>query len=202
MIAPVTLTGELVRLLPLTREHIEPLWTVARDPEIWRWTGTRITSPEEARSYVETALHWLELGTGLPFVIVHRTSGEIAGSTRYGSIVPEHRRLEIGWTWLARKWHRTGMNREGKLLLLTHAFETLGCNRVEFKTDALNTVSRRAIEGIGARQEGILRRHMITPDGRVRDSVYYSIIAEHWPETKRRLKEMMARTESGRGRSG
>ena len=191
MIAPITFEGRLVRLEPLTREHIGPLWTVAADPAIWQLTGTRIGSPEEARSYVETALRWQEQGTGLPFVIVHRPTGEIAGSTRYGNIVPEHKRLEIGWTWLAPKWHRTGMNRESKLLLLTYAFEVLGYNRVEIKTDVLNEKSRKALEGIGARQEGILRRHMITPAGRVRDTVYYSVIAEEWPEVRKRLEAGM-----------
>jgi RimJ/RimL family protein N-acetyltransferase len=188
MIAPITLEGRLARLEPLTIHHVESLWTLAQDSEIWRWTGTRISSPDEARSYVETALRWREQGTGLPFVIRHRPDGELAGSTRYGNIVPEHRRLEIGWTWLARRWHRTGLNRECKLLLLEYAFETLKYNRVEIKTDVLNTVSRKAIEGIGAKQEGILRRHMITPDGRVRDTVYYSIIAGEWPEVKQRLQ--------------
>ncbi len=189
MIAPVTLEGRIVRLQPLTREDVDALWAVAEDQEIWRWTGTRIASREDALRYIDTALRWQAEGTGLPFVIVHRASGSIAGSTRYGSIVPEHRRLEIGWTWLARRWHRTGMNREAKLLLLTHAFETLGMNRVEIKTDVLNTVSRRAIEAIGGALEGIFRRHMITPDGRVRDTAYYSIIAEEWPEVKRRIVE-------------
>ena len=198
MIAPITFEGRLVRLEPLTREHIGPLWTVAADPAIWQMTGTRIGSPEEARSYVETALRWQEQGTGLPFVIVHRPTGEIAGSTRYGNIVPEHKRLEIGWTWLAPKWHRTGMNRESKLLLLTYAFEVLGYNRVEIKTDVLNEKSRKALEGIGARQEGILRRHMITPAGRVRDTVYYSVIAEEWPEVRKRLQAGM-REEGGEG---
>ena len=198
MIAPITFEGRLVRLEPLTREHIGPLWTVAADPAIWQLTGTRIGSPEEARSYVETALRWQEQGTGLPFVIVHRPTGEIAGSTRYGNIVPEHKRLEIGWTWLAPKWHRTGMNRESKLLLLTYAFEVLGYNRVEIKTDVLNEKSRKALEGIGARQEGILRRHMITPAGRVRDTVYYSVIAEEWPEVRKRLEAGM-REEGGEG---
>ena len=198
MIAPITFEGRLVRLEPLTREHIGPLWTVAADPAIWQLTGTRIGSPEEARSYVETALRWQEQGTGLPFVIVHRPTGEIAGSTRYGNIVPEHKRLEIGWTWLAPKWHRTGMNRESKLLLLTYAFEVLGYNRVEIKTDVLNEKSRKALEGIGARQEGILRRHMITPAGRVRDTVYYSVIAEEWPEVRKRLQAGM-REEGGEG---
>ena len=188
MISPVTLEGRLVRLEPLSREHIAPLWAVADDPEIWRLTGSRIGSPEEARAYVETALRWQEEGTGLPFVVVYRPTRELAGSTRYGNIVPEHKRLEIGWTWLARKWHRTGVNRESKLLLLAYAFEVLGYNRVEIKTDVLNENSRRAIEALGARQEGILRRHMITPAGRVRDTVYYSLIAEEWPEAKKRLE--------------
>lgn len=191
MIEPVTLEGRLVRLEPLTVAHTDALWEAAKDPGIWRLTGSRITSPEEARSYVATALRWQREETGLPFVIVHRASGEVAGSTRYGTIVPEHRRLEIGWTWLSPKWHRTGMNRESKLLLLGYAFEVLGYNRVEIKTDVLNTVSRRAIERLGATLEGVFRSHMITPAGRVRDTAYYSIIASEWPSLRARIEESL-----------
>lgn len=201
MITPRTLEGRLVRLEPLTLQHIEPLWSVASDPDIWRMTGTRIGSPDEARAYVETALRWQQQGTGLPFVIVHRPTGEVAGSTRYGNITPEHRRLEIGWTWLGRQWRRTGVNRESKFLLLTHAFEVLGYNRVEIKTDLLNEVSRKAIEGIGAQQEGVFRRHMITPAGRVRDTVYYSIIAEEWPEVRAALLRSLQNAERQTGTS-
>lgn len=188
---PVKLDGNSVRLEPLAITHCSALCEVGLDPELWKITMTLIRTPEEMRNYVETALRWQTEGTALPFVIIEKSSGKVVGSTRYGNIDKANRRLEIGWTWIARKWQRTVVNTETKYLLLSHAFETLGCIRVEFKTDSLNQQSRNALLRIGAREEGIFRNHMITPSGRIRHSVYYSIIDTEWPEVKKRLEEKM-----------
>ena len=138
--------------------------------------------------YVETALRWQAEGTALPFATVERRVGTVVGSTRFGNIDRPNRRVEIGWTWLGPRWQRTACNTEAKYLMLRHAFETWGCLRVEFKTDALNERSRAALLRIGAREEGTLRKHMITTTGRVRDSVYFSILDDEWPAVKERLE--------------
>jgi len=187
------LAGRFVGLEPLTLEHVLALCEIGLDAELWRWTLSVIRSPEDMRRYVEAALQDQAAGTALPFVILDRPSGRVIGSTRYGNIALRHRRLEIGWTWLGRAWQRTVANTETKLLLLTHAFESLRCQRVEFKTDALNARSRAALLRIGAREEGTFRRHSVTDDGRTRDSVYYSIVDGEWPEVKAWLERMMAR---------
>jgi RimJ/RimL family protein N-acetyltransferase len=187
VVAPVTLRGPVVVLEPLSLDHVEPLSRVGLDPEIWRWNPSAVATPDEMRAYIQTALEEQRRGIAVPFAIVHAPTGEVIGSTRYANIVPEHRRLEIGWTWIAPRFQRTAVNTNAKLLLLTHAFETLGANRVELKTDALNEQSRAAILRIGAVQEGIFRRHMVTDSGRLRDSVYFSIIASEWPAVKARL---------------
>ena len=191
-IHPVTLEGAVVRLEPLTLEHVPGLAQVGLDPELWRWVPTLVTSPAEMRDYVEQALEEQRRGVALPFAIVERAGNQVVGSTRYGNIDPGNRRLEIGWTWVARAWQRTRVNTEAKLLLLTHAFETLGAFRVEFKTDALNAASRRAILRLGATEEGTLRRHVLVPrSGRVRDTVYFSILDHEWPAVKARLAAML-----------
>jgi RimJ/RimL family protein N-acetyltransferase len=138
--------------------------------------------------YVQTALKEQAAGSALPFALIEKTSGRAVGSTRYGNIDRDHYRVEIGWTWVARQWQRTAINTEAKYLLLRHAFETLGCIRVELKTDSLNDRSRAAILRIGARQEGIFRNHMITANGRIRHTVYFSIVDSEWPEVKARLE--------------
>lgn len=168
-------------------EAVPELWEVAGDPELWRWTVAAVTSPEDLRAYVAEALAAQAQGTALPFLI-RTQDGRAVGSSRYGNIDLPNRRLEIGWTWVGRPWQSSGVNRECKLLLLQHAFEALGCGRVEFKTDALNAQSRRALAGIGAVEEGTFRSHMVTATGRVRDSVYFSIIAAEWPGVKARLQ--------------
>lgn len=145
------------------------------------------------RRYVEAALDLRRAGSAYPFVTIERAGGRVIGSTRFGSITPRHRRVEIGWTWLGRPWQRTALNTETKYLMFAHAFEEMGCNRVELKTDALNEQSRRAILRLGAQQEGRLRSHTVTDTGRVRDTVYFSIIAEEWPGTRERLREMLGR---------
>lgn len=192
---PVTLSGNAVRLEPLTIDHIAGLVRVGLEPALWRWIPVPITTEDEMRAYVLTALEEQQRGASLPFAIVDRQSGTVIGSTRYGNIERTHHRLEIGWTWLAPSHQRTKANTEAKLLLLTHAFETLHANRVELKTDSLNEQSRTAIRRIGALEEGIFRNHMIVgQSGRLRHSVYYSIIKSEWPAVKSRLTERLART--------
>jgi RimJ/RimL family protein N-acetyltransferase len=190
-VAPVTLQGRRVRLEPLELSHVAALAEVATDPKLWRWTIARPTTEAELGSWVEAALANRAAGTELPFVTLEASTGRPIGSSRYMSIVLEHRRLEIGWTWVAPPWQRTGANREAKLLMLEHAFETLGCRRVEFKTDSLNEPSRTALLGIGAQFEGIFRNHMVMPDGRMRHSAYYSVIDEEWPAVRAGLERSL-----------
>jgi RimJ/RimL family protein N-acetyltransferase len=151
---------------------------------------------DDMRAYIEEALLAQASGTALPFATVEQASGRVIGSTRYANIEATHRRLEIGWTWIAPRWQRTAVNTEAKYLMLRHAFETLGCQRVEFKTDSLNERSRNAILRLGAKEEGTFRNHMIAYTGRVRHSVYFSIIETEWPEVKARLEEKLARSYS------
>jgi RimJ/RimL family protein N-acetyltransferase len=187
-IAPVVLSGTAVRLEPLSPGHHAGLCEVGLDPELWRLTMTLLRTPEDMRAYIEEALRLQRAGAALPFAIVEQATGRAVGSTRFGNIDAAHRRLEIGWTWVARPWQRTAVNTEAKYLLLRHAFESLGANRVEFKTDALNARSRAAILRIGAKEEGTLRHHVIAPGGRLRDTVYFSILREEWPDVKRALE--------------
>jgi len=188
VIAPVILEGRHVRLEPLTPGHAAGLAEIGLDEDLWRWIPTSVRTAEEMSAYVQTALKEQADGSALPFALIAKTSGRVVGSTRYGNIERVHHRLEIGWTWVARAWQRTPINTEAKYLLLRHAFETLGCMRVELKTDSLNERSRAAIQRIGAREEGIFRNHMITSTGRVRHTVYYSIVDSEWPQVKSRLE--------------
>jgi len=188
VIAPVILEGRHVRLEPLTPEHAGGLAEIGLDEDLWRWIPTSVRTAEEMSAYVQTALKEQADGSALPFALIEKTSGRVIGSTRYGNIERVHHRLEIGWTWVARAWQRTPINTEAKYLLLRHAFETLGCMRVELKTDSLNERSRAAIQRIGAREEGIFRNHIITSTGRVRHTVYYSIVDSEWPQVKSRLE--------------
>jgi RimJ/RimL family protein N-acetyltransferase len=192
-VEPVVLSGAIVRLEPLALAHLPALVQVGLDPELWRWIPQPVTSAAQMQRYVEDALALQERGAALPFAIVDVASGQAVGSTRYAAIEPLHRRLEIGWTWLARSHQRSGANTEAKLLLLAHAFETLGAYRVEIKTDVLNEQSRRAIERLGAVQEGIFRRHVVTSTGRVRDTVYYAILDSEWPAVRARLRSALQR---------
>jgi RimJ/RimL family protein N-acetyltransferase len=191
-VEPVTLVGTHVRLEPLSIGHVDGLARVGLDPELWRWGLSVLATAADMRAYVETALDEQRRGVSLPFAIVDRARDEVIGSTRYGSIAPEHRRLEIGWTWYAVPHQRTAANTEAKLLLLTHAFESLGAMRVEFKTDALNLQSRTALARLGAVEEGTFRKHMLTASGRIRDSVYFSIVDSEWPAVKARLTSKLA----------
>jgi len=195
-IRPVKLAGEHVLLEPLSEEHYEGLVDVGLDPELWRWTVTLIRSPSDMRTYVEEALRLRDQGYAVPFAIRDRASGRVIGSTRFGNIDRANRRVEIGWTWIAREWQRTAANTESKYLMLRHAFDELGCIRVEFKTDLLNQASRRALERIGAAHEGVLRKHVVTATGRVRDTVYYSVIQEEWPQVRSALEQKLGRAET------
>jgi RimJ/RimL family protein N-acetyltransferase len=192
-VEPVILKGSRVRLEPLTLDHVTRLAEVALDPAIWQWTIARPTSETELRAWAETALAGRDAGSEFPFVTIDVATGRPIGSSRYMNIVLEHRRLEIGWTWVAPAWQRTGANREAKLLMLRHAFDDLGCRRVEFKTDSLNEPSRTALLGIGATFEGIFRNHMVMPGGRMRHSAYYSVIDDEWPDVRAGLERSLAR---------
>ena len=188
LITPVVLEGRDVRLEPLTLQHVAGLAEIGLDDDLWKWIPTSVRTPEEMVAYVQTALNERANGSGLPFALIERAGGRTVGSTRYANIERMHYRLEIGWTWVAREWQRTAINTEAKYLLLRHAFETLKCIRVELKTDSLNARSRAAILRIGAREEGTFRNHMITASGRVRHSVYFSIIDSEWPDVKAALE--------------
>jgi RimJ/RimL family protein N-acetyltransferase len=192
-LAPIALTGEAVRLEPLSIEHHAGLCEVGLDPALWRWTPVRIATPEDMRGYIEDALRLRDTGSALPFATVERASGRVIGCTRYLNIDQANRKLEIGGTFVAPAWQRTRINTEAKYLMLRHAFETLGCIRVEFKTHARNEASRRAIARIGAREEGTLRNHMVYPDGSYRDSVYFSVIESEWPGVKAALEAKLKR---------
>jgi N-acetyltransferase len=192
-VEPVTLEGRIVRLEPLSLDHVPGLAEVGLDPTIWRWTIARPASVDDLRAWAEATLAARDAGTEFPFATIDAASGRPIGSSRYLNIALAHRRLEIGWTWLAPAWQRTGANREAKLLMLTHAFETLGCRRVEFKTDSNNEPSRTALLGIGATFEGIFRKHMVMPGDGVRHSAWYSVIDDEWPAVKARLEESLRR---------
>jgi N-acetyltransferase len=191
-VQPVVLEGSRVRLEPLRLDHLADLSLVAFDPLLWQWTIMGAQDEAGLRRWVETALANAEAGIERPFATIDLASGRAIGSSRYLSIVPEHRRLEIGWSWVATAFQRTGVNREAKLLQLTHAFEKLGANRVEFKTHSRNERSRTALAALGATFEGVFRNHMIMPDGSIRHSAYFSVVAEEWPAIKAKLQADLA----------
>jgi N-acetyltransferase len=188
---PCTLEGRLVRLEPLRLAHLEPLCAVGLDPELWRLTVSKVATQDDMRRYIEAACEAQREGTALPFATVWRATSEVIGSTRFANAALEHRRVEIGWTWLGRPWQRSGANAEAKYLMLRHAFEVWGLVRVELKTSTLNQQSRGAMRKLGAVEEGVLRRHMINEDGSPRDSVFYSILADEWPKVKAGLEERL-----------
>jgi RimJ/RimL family protein N-acetyltransferase len=191
-VKPVTLEGSIVRLEPLSPDHLDGLAEVGFDESIWRWTLVQPTEINGLRAWVEAAVAQRESGSEMPFATIEAATGRPIGSTRFMSIVPEHRRLEIGWTWVAPAWQRTGANQEAKYLQLRHAFEVLGANRVEFKTDSLNEKANPALLSIGATFEGTFRNHMIMPGGRLRHSNYYSVTREEWPDRKVKLESRIA----------
>lgn len=192
LVQPVILDGIRVRLEPLSLEHVPRLCKVGLDQELWLTTMTLIRNEEDMRKYVETALRLQSEGSAMPFATIDKTTRRVAGSTRFGNIDRANNRVEIGWTWLGAEFQRTHVNTEAKYLMLKHAFETWRCYRVEFKTDVINERSRNALKRIGAKEEGVLRRHQITASGRVRDSVYYSILDHEWPEVKAHLEARIA----------
>ena len=192
-ILPVTLEGQHTRLEPLSLVYHKALIAAADDGELWNSTVTLVPNRDTMTGYIEAALTAQARGSELPFVIISKSSGKVVGTTRFYEIDRNDRRLAIGYTWLSVSAQRTAVNTEAKLLLLTHAFEFWKFNRVEFITDVLNQQSRRAILRLGAKEEGILRSHMVMPNGRIRDSVCFSIIADEWPEVK---ADLMARLAS------
>jgi RimJ/RimL family protein N-acetyltransferase len=189
------LEGSLVVLEPLEARHEEGLFEAAGDPVVWRWLPRDVPRSREGfRAWLEGAIAASEAGTECAFTTLDARTGRPIGSTRYLALRPEHRALEVGWTWLTPSAWRTGANVEAKLLMLGHAFEVLGCQRVEFKTDARNERSRRALEALPARFEGVFRKHMILPGGGTRDSAYYSVIDDEWPEVKTNLRRRLGRS--------
>lgn len=198
-IEPVTLEGTHIRLEPLSLAHHTQLCEVGFDDIIWRWNPRPpIRTPDDMRRYIESALEQQARGESLPFATVERATGRAVGSTRFAEIDVQNRRVEIGYTWIAPPWQRTPVNTEAKYLMIRHAFETLGCIRVELKTDSLNERSRNAILRIGATEEGIFRNHMVTHSARLRHSVYFSIIDSEWPAAKLALEAKLARPYSPR----
>ena len=183
---PIALQGKHVRLEPLSIAHVAGLQTATRDGELWRLWYTSVPDPGGMQAYVEKALALRDAGAALPWAVLD-AKGEVVGSTRYGNVDADNRRVEIGWTWYAKRVQRTALNTEAKLLLLTHAFETLDCAAVEFRTSWFNHASRNAIARLGAKQDGILRKHMRMADGEHRDTVVFSIIDGEWPMVRRHL---------------
>jgi RimJ/RimL family protein N-acetyltransferase len=190
---PIVLEGRLARLEPLGLEHADALAEAGSDPAIFRWFSDDLGRPEAFRHWIETALAERARGVSLPFATIDARSGRVVGSTRFLNIVPAHLRVEIGSTWLAPRAQRSGINREAKWLMLRHAFETWQARRVEFKTHASNVQSRNALARLGAVEEGILRKHMVMPDGSERDSVYFSILDDEWPAIKIRSGDLPER---------
>jgi RimJ/RimL family protein N-acetyltransferase len=189
---PVVLEGVHVRLEPLSRKHLPGLCEVGLEEELWRWIPTSVRTAADMAAYVELALKEQADGVSLPFAQMERATGRVIGSTRYMNIERTHHRVEIGCTWIGRDWQRSAVNTEAKYLLLRHAFETLGCMRVELKTDSLNEKSLAAILRIGAKQEGIFRNHMMTSAGRIRHTVYFSIVDSEWPGVKSELERRLS----------
>ena len=190
-IEPVTLRGHVATLEPLTREHTPGLAQAAADGDLWRLWYTSIAPPDNMDDYVATALDMRERQDAMPFAVRDNASGDIVGCTRFFNVDAKNRRLEIGHTWYARRVQRTALNTECKLLLLTHAFEALDCIAVEFRTHWFNHASRTAIARLGAKQDGVLRNHQLTPDGTKRDTVVFSIIDSEWPAVRQHLRFLL-----------
>ena len=192
-LAPITLEGHSIRLEPLTLEHEADLSTAAADGELWNLWFTSVPKPEETKTYIETALAGYQAGHMLPWAVRELTTGKIVGSTRYHDVMANIDRVEIGYTWYAKSWQKSHVNTVCKLLLLAHAFDTLGCKVVGLRTDNFNFNSQKAIEGLGAKKDGILRHHAIRRDGSVRDSVMYSILVTEWIGVKQHLRFRLSR---------
>ena len=194
-LTPVTLSGSIVRLEPLLAAHASDLADVGLDPELWRLQPSVIASLDDMEAYVASALDDQDQGVSLCFVLVSQRTGTVIGTTRFMDIALAHKRLEIGATWITGAHQRTGANVEAKLLLLTHAFDVLGVQKVVLKTETLNEQSRRAILALGATEEGVLRRQFLADTGRARDMVYFSVLDNEWPAVRRRLLARLARFE-------
>ena len=192
-LSPVVLEGRGIRLEPLRLDHEDALSAAATDGELWNLWYTVVPAPEETKGYIADALAGQKAGHMQPWAVRELTTDTIIGSTRYHDIVADIDRVEIGYTWYAATWQRSHVNTTCKLLLMTHAFETLGCKVVGLRTDNFNFASQRAIEALGAKKDGVLRHHRIRRDGTVRDSVMYSILASEWPDVKRHLEFRLAR---------
>ncbi|HND47838.1 MAG TPA: GNAT family protein [Anaerolineales bacterium] len=192
-LAPITLEGHGIRLEPLTLDHEADLSAAAADGELWNLWFTSVPKPEETKTYIETALAGYQAGHMLPWAVRELGTGKIVGSTRYHDVVANIDRVEIGYTWYAKSWQKSHVNTVCKLLLLAHAFDTLGCKVVGLRTDNFNFNSQKAIEGLGAKKDGILRHHAIRRDGSVRDSVMYSILSTEWASVKQHLRFRLSR---------
>jgi RimJ/RimL family protein N-acetyltransferase len=192
-IQPVTLAGQHVRLVPLAPDHFAALVEIGVGHEIFRWFPYALETREQLETYLRGCLTMMEVGGLIPFTTIEQATNRVIGQTCFLNIDVGNRRLEIGGTWLGVEWQRTPCNTEAKFLQLRHCFEDLQCVRVEFKTDSLNARSRAALGRIGATEEGTLRSHMVCPGGRLRDSVYFSVVAHEWPQVKSRLEKMLAR---------
>ena len=193
---PVTLEGHGVRLEPLEKKHAEGLEAAAKDGKLWELWFTSVPEPGKAGAYIEAALAGQQAGHMLPWAVRELASGLIAGSTRYHDIIANVDRVEIGWTWYAKRWQKSHVNTACKLLLLGHAFDQLGCKVVGLRTDNFNFTSQRAIEALGAKKDGVIRHHWPRRDGTVRDTVMYSILAHEWPDMRRHLELRLARRKA------
>ncbi|HEU4530714.1 MAG TPA: GNAT family protein [Steroidobacteraceae bacterium] len=194
---PVVLERDGIRLEPMGHEHLPGLMAAAKDGELWKLWFTAVPAPEASKAYIEDALKAQEQGHQLPWVVREGVSGRIVGSTRYHDIMPAIDRVEIGYTWYSKSRQRTAVNTLCKLLLLSHAFDTLGCKVVGLRTDNFNFASQRAIEALGAKKDGVIRHHWPRRDGSVRDSVMYSILATEWPDVRKHLELRFARHSAG-----
>jgi N-acetyltransferase len=183
-----TLENNKARLQPLDKKDADALAEIAKaQPDLFQFMSQQLKNTAEVYAYIRKGLDEFNEGASLPFLIIDKATGKIAGTTRFGNLVKEHKRVEIGWTWISKEFHNSGLNKAMKFLMLQYAFETLEFNRVEIKTSEMNYISRRAIEGLGATFEGILRHHMVNDNGTSRNTVYYSILKEEWPEIKERI---------------
>jgi RimJ/RimL family protein N-acetyltransferase len=192
----ITLNGQRARLAPLSQDHLTDLQAAASDGHLWELFFTSVPSPENLTTWFKVAIEQQAKGLALPFTVFDQIQNKVIGATRYCNIDCANKRLEIGYTWYAQSYQRSAINTECKLLLLTHAFEMLDCNAVEFRTDWFNQRSQKAIERLGAKRDGVLRSHMILPDGRVRDTVVYSILKHEWEGVKANLEFKLNRTYS------
>ena len=192
-VLPVTLTSEQLRLEPLGMQHVDGLQRAAADGELWTIRVTSVPEPDDTRGYIERALQGFAEGHRLAFAVIDVASGDVIGSSSYHDIVPAVERMEIGYTWYAKSRQRTSVNAGAKLLLMTHAFDTLGAQLVGWRTDNFNFASQRAIERLGARRDGVLRHHALRRDGTIRDTVMYSVAVGEWPEVKAQLRWLLDR---------